>query len=59
MEDIIYKNLDVIITIVFGLLGIWASWYFLMLPKLKYNLEILPVVNPTDVEKKIKSRLKI
>lgn len=59
MEDIIYKNLDVIITIVFGLLGIWAIWYFLMLPKLKYTLEILPFVNPTDVEKKIKSRLKI
>ena len=59
MEDNVYINLDVIVTVVFGLLGIWAIWYFLMLPKLKYTLEILPFVNPTDVEANIKSRLKI
>lgn len=59
MEDNICKNWDVIITIISSLIGIWTIWYFLMLPKLKYTLEILPFVNPTDVEANIKSRLKI
>ena len=50
-----------------GIMGLLATilasgigvWYFLLIPKLSYFINILPFINPSNVDKSIKNKLKI
>lgn len=56
METIYWKICAIIIP---SLIGIWGIWYFLLIPKLSYFINILPFINPSNVDKSIKNKLKI
>lgn len=39
--------LSLIIQIISIIAGLWGIWYFLLIPKLRYKIDIIPVVRPT------------
>lgn len=62
MEDIMNMIKDINLEYVLGIIGLILTGcgiFYIIRPKLRYTIEVLPFVNPSKVDKTIKNKLKI